>query len=150
MKHILPKELHLLYVSTHKCIRELMAILKDANTSPGVDRTQPTIATLQELVVAALMCPGFSESKKATIVLTIAQTNFRNILNTRGVNYRFGGTDSYSTEWPFQALVKKPGVDDRLIHYIARLIRDATLPMQNLSLADMQSIPMFGDIYVRN
>ena len=121
----------------------------------GTDRTHPTVGTLQELVIAALTCPGFSEGHKAAIVMQISYSNYRNVMDFRSMNFRVGGIDNYSKDWPFHALVKKPGVDDRFIKYIAGLFRNATLSTSQLSVDELKNLrssnaqpPMFGKVKV--
>lgn len=113
--HVLLEERHLIFDTTLKCMRALMELLRQAMRPGPTDRNMPTGATLQELTVAALTCPGFSESQKAAIKINLIEGGFKGYISSRGMNFRFGGVDSYSTKWPFHALVKQPGVDDKVV-----------------------------------
>lgn len=92
-----------------------MGFLRETSKNRALDRTLPTAATLQEIAVAALTCPGFSEGHKGTIVLNLGEAGFQHMTTARGMNFRFGGNHKFATEWPFHALIKQPGVHEWMV-----------------------------------
>lgn len=81
------------------------------------DREHPelTITLLQEYVVAALTCRGFSERQKASLVDILADTGYDYLTTDPGRNIALGGIGPLSTNWPFLALNPKTSVDDELL-----------------------------------
>lgn len=106
-----------------------MAFLRRTNDGRVQDSTKPTPSVLQELAVAALLCPGFSEGQKAVIVLNMNQIGYGGMVNGRGMNFHFGGNHRFSTSWPFHVLVKQPGVSNDLV--------EVSLPQVSATDADI-------------
>ena len=141
VEHVLLVERDLIFDTTLKCMRSLMELLRQ-NMRPGpTDRTMPTGTTLHELTVAALTCPGFSEGQKAAIRINVIDGGLKELVSSRGMNFRFGGVDSFSTKWPFQALVKKPGVDDNLVKVSDTLDFGSSLLLANTVVVRCQPLP---------
>lgn len=70
---------------------------------------------LQELVVAGLANPGFSEQQKASIVWDVQQGGFGNMTTGHGMNARLGGSSRFSIVWPFEVVAQKPEASDELV-----------------------------------
>ncbi|KXT03832.1 hypothetical protein AC578_8926 [Pseudocercospora eumusae] len=102
---------------------------------------QPTSALLQELAVAMLSCPGFTEKQKAAIVSQLYQGNYQSMADGRGVNVQLGGRHEFSFVWPFSALSMLPDADPRLMRYYAGLFRQAT---SKPTLAERQAAKAAG------
>lgn len=113
--NVLLSERHALFDTTLKCIGSLIKFIQQPRKNTQHEQHPPTELTLEELVVAALTCPGFSEGQKATIALCVKQAGYARMTTARGVNFRFGGVDRFAAEWPFHALVKQPGAADDMI-----------------------------------
>lgn len=117
-EHVLLSERAAFHDMTVRYIKMLMERLREdeVRTGPPPKGLQvPTTATLKELAVAALTCPGFSEAQKAAIVLQLSDGNFKYLIEGRGFNLRFGGDNRFATEWPFHALVMQPGVGNDVV-----------------------------------
>ena len=107
-------ERRLIYDATLCIVRALIAVLrKTANGQQ--DNTKPSGATLQELSVAALTCPGFSEAQKAELVWVLQQGGFAGMTTPRGMNITFGGNNKISPAWPFKVLVIAPTATDIMV-----------------------------------
>ena len=70
----------------------------------NVDQSKPTTQTLQEFVVAALTCPGFSERQKSELVGRLAAAGHFDLATGKGMNLTFGGNTPLAPAWPFQVL----------------------------------------------
>ena len=92
----------------------MMGMLRRIKNIP-YDATQPTTQLLQEVVVAGLTCPGFSESMKHAIILNLNEGGYGDVVKVRGWNFRIGGVHKTAATWPFHALVKQPGAGDAII-----------------------------------
>lgn len=113
--YVLLNERNELFKVVLKAIDALMQLLRKIGGNGGHDPTKPTTIVLKELVVAALVCPGFSEFQKSRVIRHLVQGNYGQYTTSKGLSLTFGGTDNYSGNWPFQILVKKPGVNDQLV-----------------------------------
>ena len=119
-QYVLLRERQAIFDAVLAAIRALVRLLHSDKT-PGYERNLPTNSTLHELVVAALTCPGFSEGQKAAIAHQVDLGGFPQFLSSRGFNFHLGATDKlgktdkYSLDWPFRGLIRKPGVDDKMI-----------------------------------
>lgn len=148
-------ERRLLFDATLATLRALINYLRRYANQPA-EQTKPTQATLQELTVAALICPGFSDKQKALFSANLQSAGFGHMTNSRGMALRFGGQFPLAHHWPFQALVRDPHVSMKLLDYFASVIRHATTAStEGLSLADqhvlntsgMQNLP-FGHVAI--
>ena len=92
-----------------------MGTLRKNNYQRHADPTKPTNVNLQELVVAALTCPGFSEGMKTSIVFALSDGGYGQLSTARGLNLRFGGNHKYAAGWPFHVLVMKPGASNEIV-----------------------------------
>ena len=108
-QHVSFRECKLIFDTTLTCVRWLIAYIRR-----GKDQTLTPIL-LQELAVAALTCPGFSEPQKSTIVSTMQQGGFGGMAAGSGIGVRFGGNSRLSSVWPFQVLAVKAGVSEEVI-----------------------------------
>ncbi|KAF2479643.1 hypothetical protein BDY17DRAFT_42617 [Neohortaea acidophila] len=128
-----------IYNTTLTSIRALMGLLRKTHNNTQLDNTRPTMSTLQELVVAALTCPGFSEAQKYIVVANLHQSGNGSVANSRGMNFRFGGTHKFASDWPFEGLAMQPGVDETVVEYIAALIHAATVHAPAPTLAELHA-----------
>lgn len=110
-------ERRILWNATMSLAKVLINMFRRTPTNPNrtLDKGAPTPATLQELTVAALTCPGFSESQKATLVHALTRGGFAHFTNPAGMNLVFGGTKAVSNDWPFQVLAITPGAHDMFV-----------------------------------
>ncbi|KAK5175242.1 uncharacterized protein LTR77_000379 [Saxophila tyrrhenica] len=145
VEHVLLSERDQLFKVTITAIDTLMALLRKHGGTGGHDATKPNNQILKEVAIAALTCPGFSEFQKSRVIRHLQQGNYGQYTVSKGLNLTFGGIDNYSPNWPFLILVKKPGVNDELIEYIAGLMRDTTTGSQ-MSLADIHSMQASGNL----
>jgi hypothetical protein len=108
-----------LYETICTCFNELHRAL---DTGSGLDREVfgrgYSMALFQELAVAALSCPGFSEQQKASLAgnLTDWRTfDLSALRSLEGINVTLGGTGPLSANWPFLALSPKPSTSNELL-----------------------------------
>lgn len=118
-----------LFSATLTCARVLSTNLRRAKTSDATIHANLTEALLQELAVAALGCPGFSEQQKANVVSVMQQQNYGWIADNAGMSVSTGGTARTASYWPFLVLIKRPGVEERLLD-----VRPLPLPSLPASL----------------
>ncbi|KAK3709404.1 hypothetical protein LTR37_010965 [Vermiconidia calcicola] len=153
---VLIKERNALYDVVLTCLKALITLLRRTGGHGGHDATKPTNNTLQEYVVAVVTCPGFSEAQKAYVLMFVKESGYGQYTLEKGMNLRFGGTDTYADKWPFRVLAKKPSVSDELVEasFFSGLMRDATSAAQT-SIADVvanrserASIPHFGRLTI--
>ncbi|KAK5133144.1 hypothetical protein LTR08_008168 [Meristemomyces frigidus] len=143
-EHVKMSERRLVYDATLCIVRSLIAFLRRTANQVQQDISKPTGATLQELAVAALTCPGFSESQKATLVWTMQQGGFAGMTSPRGMNISFGGNSKMSSAWPFKVLARAPTATDTIVKYFAKLMSEATTPTEEASLADRHAMRASG------
>ncbi|KAK4550882.1 hypothetical protein LTR36_000462 [Oleoguttula mirabilis] len=136
-------ERRLLFDATLAIMRCLIAFLRRVGPQQ-LDNTKPTAATLQELAVAALTCPGFSEQQKAALVLCMQQGGYNGMTSSRGMNITFGGNTLIAQHWPFKVLARDPKASDQMVGYFADLIHGATASSEALSLADEHAMRASG------
>jgi hypothetical protein len=100
-----------------------------------VSAPPPTVALLEELIVAVLSCPGFSERQKATIAHRLGQsvsaTDYDRMTKNRP-GLQLGGTHALSSSWPFLVIAPAPEVDYDFIRYYASLLRDGTMTQEDV------------------
>lgn len=113
-EHVKMTERRLLYDVTLSIMRALVGFLRRVGTHQ-IDTTKPTAATLQELAVAALTCPGFSEEQKASMVACMQQGGFHDLTTSRGMNVTFGGNTAIAAKWPFKVLARDPKASDQMV-----------------------------------
>jgi len=125
--HVLLHERQAIFDTALKCIRSLITLLHENRNGPGMtrgngsaavataNRMMPTSATLHELAVAVLTCPGFSENQKAAVINNLIQGGHAQFTVARGMIFTLGGTGRFASDWPFHALVKQPGAPDELV-----------------------------------
>ncbi|CAK3894378.1 hypothetical protein DOTSEDRAFT_49044 [Lecanosticta acicola] len=135
LDYITIKERRRMFDCTVELLRILVEHLRRSNGrySP----LEPTPAILQELVVAALTCPGFSEKQKHSIVFQMSQHGYKSMADGHSVNVRLGGHHELCSTWPFASLGVIPGTDRNLLLFFAGLFRKATAtsPEKSGSLA---------------
>ena len=79
------------------------------------DNTKPSGATMQELAVTALTCPGFSEQQKSLIVRCMIDAGFGAMTTGRGMNLKFGGNSPLAQVWPFAVLARAPKAPNEIV-----------------------------------
>ncbi|KAK4948271.1 hypothetical protein LTR10_012805 [Elasticomyces elasticus] len=138
-------ERRLLFDATMSIAKSLIILLRKAHAQPQQnDVAKPTAPTLQELTVATLTCPGFSEAQKATYIQQLVSGGFGGFASSRGMNLKFGGVSALSAQWPFQVLARNPGSHEDLVFYFASLMREATMGAQPMSLIDQHRLRASG------
>jgi len=108
-------ERRLLYDATMALSKTLVILLRKAQGHPQVDISKPTPATLQELTVAMLTCPGFSEMQKAAYIQQLTNGGYGQLADSRGMNLKFGGVGLLAPHWPFMAVVRDPAAQEDLV-----------------------------------
>ncbi|KAK5115435.1 hypothetical protein LTR85_009895 [Meristemomyces frigidus] len=136
-------ERRLLFDATLAIMRSLIGVLRRAGIQQQ-DNSKPTAATLQELTVAALTCPGFSEQQKAALVMCLQQGGYNGMTTSRGLNVAFGGSSQYSHSWPFKVLALDPKASDPMVNYFVSLMHEATTGSEVLSLANQHAMRASG------
>jgi hypothetical protein len=123
------------------CLMELITrlMIELRKEEKRISMLLPSTALLQELTVAALVCPGFSEKQKYTIVARLYQGGHQQLTEGQNMNLQLGGNHEFSTSWPFLALSLIPGVDMRLLRYFVALFREATARTGSMSLAEFRA-----------
>ena len=106
-------ERRLIYDATLCIMRSLIALLRRHDGKQEISK--PTGATLQELAVAALTCPGFSETQKAEIAWALQQNGFAAMTSPRGMNIAFGGVARIAMAWPFKVLACAPTASEIML-----------------------------------
>lgn len=105
----------------------------------------PTPALLQELSVAALSCPGFTEKQKASIVHLLVSGGYKAMADGRSSGVKLGGNEDYSATWPFSALNIVPNADPDVVQYFAKVFRNAKAANNGkMSLASRKANEMSG------
>lgn len=119
----------------YECTAALLRILMESLRRPSktFSSLEPTTALLQELVVAALSCPGFSEKQKYVIVQKLYEHDFRSIAEGAHTNMKLGGHFQLSGCWPFLALSPVPGTDPDLLKVRPRSISAAHMAPTNFT-----------------
>jgi len=108
-------ERRLLYDATMALSKTLIILLRKAQGHPQVDISKPTPVTLQELTVAMLTCPGFSEMQKAAYIQQLTNGGYGQLADSRGMNLKFGGVGLLAPHWPFMAVVRDPAAQEDLV-----------------------------------
>jgi hypothetical protein len=140
--HVTLEERRALFDLAEKMVAHLInAVQNDAQHASNsgskfqVSAPPPTMALLEELIIAVLSCPGFSERQKATVANRlyhkISATDYNRMTKSKP-GLQIGGTHALSSSWPFLALAPAPEVEYNLIRYYASLLRDATLTREDL------------------
>jgi hypothetical protein len=90
-----------MYDTVRICVRALAHALKTAADLKEREAKGPgmNVALFQELVIAALGCPGFSSG----------------LITGHGMNVALGGLATYSANWPFLTLCPKALADPELV-----------------------------------
>ncbi|KAI5371205.1 putative nucleotide-binding alpha-beta plait domain superfamily [Septoria linicola] len=114
-------------------IKTLIIDIRRANNK--FSPLHPTPALLQELGSAALVCPGFTEKQKASIVNVLIQGGFKSMADGRDLSIKLGGQHPYSAWWPFSALGMPADADQEVLQYFAALFRQGTATPKDTSLA---------------
>ncbi|KAK0257788.1 hypothetical protein LTS09_007402 [Friedmanniomyces endolithicus] len=141
---VLMIERRLLYDATMALSKTLIIFLRKTQSHPQVDIAKPTPVTLQELTVATLTCPGFSEMQKAAYIQQLTNGGYGQLADSRGMNLKFGGVGLLAPYWPFMAVVRDPAAHEDLVFYFARLMREATTASKPLSLVDRYRLRASG------
>ncbi|TKA56328.1 hypothetical protein B0A55_11674 [Friedmanniomyces simplex] len=137
-------ERRLLFDATMSLSKSLIILLRKAQGQQHADVTKPTPVTLQELTVATLTCPGFSEAQKATYIQQLFNGGFGSMASNRGMNLKFGGVGELAPYWPFQVVARDPSAQEDLVLYFASLMRDATMGTHRMSLVDQHRLRASG------
>ncbi|KAM3415749.1 hypothetical protein BST61_g9260 [Cercospora zeina] len=128
-----------IYDSCISLIKNLITTLRRSNLQRSSN--QPTPGLLQELTTAALVCPGFTEKQKASIIAAVIQGGFKGVAGGRDLNVKLGGHHEFSASWPFSALGIPNDVEEDVLAYYAQLFRGATYEAKATSLAAMKASP---------
>ncbi|KAK4508419.1 hypothetical protein PRZ48_002157 [Zasmidium cellare] len=130
----------------YDCAAQLIRCLCDYVRKHEFDKNPPPLepnkALLQELVAAALFCPGFSDKQKAYLYGEVKNKGFSSIANCKAINIAVGGMHPLAIYWPFSALSVYPGVNYKLVEYYARLFREATAAGQSGSAVSLAARQM--------
>lgn len=113
--HVLEAERLRLFHCTKMSIRALINLLSKTHGNHRAEPHKPTVLTLKELAVAALICPGFTEKEKAQICADLRNSGYHQLTRPQGMNIRFGGNHAFAEEWPFKVAAKLPGANDQLM-----------------------------------
>lgn len=113
-EHVFLAERDALFECVFASTRALITLLRRTHHDKP-DNSRPTKSTLTELVTAILVCPGFTEAQKSAVAATLRNSGMPQLTDDRALNLRFGGIDKYAAHMPFLALVKQPGVDDKMV-----------------------------------
>lgn len=113
VQYISVKERRAIYDCVTSLLRILIEQLRRSNGR--YNPLEPSVATLQELAVAALTCPGFSEKQKATIIQQLISHGYKEIAMGHGIGVRLGGHQEFSIFWPFASLGVIPGTDRNVL-----------------------------------
>jgi hypothetical protein len=119
-------------------VQNITRSTQNSRSKHQVTGPPPTEGLLEELIVAVLSCPGFSEKQKAAVAQKISAAGYER-MTKGGPGLHLGGTHPLSSSWPFLVLIPAPEVDYNLIKYYASLLRDATLTREDL--AYVQRLP---------
>lgn len=112
---VLMTERRLIFDATLSLFRHLVAVLRRM-PSRSSDNTKPTTSTLQELAIAALTCPGFSELQKASIVTCMTEAGFEGMTTGKAMNLKLGGNTALAKAWPFQVLARAPSASNEIMN----------------------------------
>jgi len=130
-EHVNMTERRLMYDATLAIVRSLVNFLRRVGEQ-HVEQSKPTNGTLQELAVAVLTCPGFSEQQKATIVTCMQQGGFGRYASARGMNLKFGGNSPIAGHWPFKVLARDPKATDEMVA-VSLALHSLCLPLLTIS-----------------
>jgi hypothetical protein len=119
-------------------IHDIARSTQNSRRKHQVTGPPPTEGLLEELIVAVLSCPGFSEKQKAAVAQQTSAAGYER-MTKGGPGFHLGGTHSLSSSWPFLALALAPEVNYNLIRYYASLLRDATFTSEDI--AYVQRLP---------
>ncbi|KAI9709957.1 MAG: hypothetical protein M1820_003035 [Bogoriella megaspora] len=101
----------------------------------------------QELVLAALHCPGFSDHQKYEVLK--AASNFYEDTPGEGT---WWFESALAIDWKFKTLSRKDSVGEDILHFFLQLLSDASYSPQHLSLAQhnaaaaQRNISAFGNL----
>jgi hypothetical protein len=106
-----------MYDTVRVCVRALANALNMAADLNAREAKGPgmNVALFQELVVAALGCPGFSEQQKAVLASNLTELGYSGLITGHGMNVTLGGLKPYSANWPFLTLCPKTLADPELV-----------------------------------
>lgn len=140
--HVTVVERRNIYDCATILVQNLVKALRRANNK--YEALAPSPALLQELSVAILGCPGFSEKQKSIIYAHLVSGGYKGLAEGHGINVTLGGNNEFSSFWPFSALSITPGAHMELVRYYASLFRQATVNVEPLSLAARQATQASG------
>jgi hypothetical protein len=112
-KYIPVHERDRIYDCVLKLMSNLVRAIKESNGQYGPFDLSPPL--LQEMVTAALVCPGFSEAQKAKIVGYLQLDGFGEMASGAYTHVYLGGNHALAPFWPFAALSVIPGADIELV-----------------------------------
>jgi hypothetical protein len=106
-----------MYDTVRICVRALAHALKTAADLKECEAKGPgmNVALFQELVIAALGCPGFSEQQKAALASNLTELGYSGLITGHRMNVALGGLATYSANWPFLTLCPKALADPELV-----------------------------------
>lgn len=96
-----------------EAVKSLSTILHEEQV-PAAARLDMQL--LQELVIATLSFPLFTDAQKSLIVSEIRRNGQEyQLIRTHGLPVAFGGIHDLASRWPFLALVRQPGVNENVV-----------------------------------
>jgi hypothetical protein len=106
-----------MYDTVRICVRAFAHALETATDLNEREAKGPgmTVALFQELVIAALGCPGFSEQQKAALASNLTELGCSGLITGHGMNVALGGLALYSANWPFLTLCPKTLANPQLV-----------------------------------
>lgn len=114
--HVKLKERRMIWDGTDSLMRILMENLRRPDLNKRHNVIPPSPALLQELTVAALTCPGFSEKQKAFLVFRLHTENWGHMAQGTNLNIKLSGTHIMAEWWPFTALGIHTATDLSFVH----------------------------------
>lgn len=98
---------------TCKLMGILIEDIKKSNGNFGPGTLSP--ALLQEMTIAVLVCPGFTEVQKARVIANLTEDKYDYMVQNVPNNMGLGGNHALAPFWPFVALSVTPGADNALV-----------------------------------
>ena len=117
-------ERRLLFDCCVSAAKALMLFLR-RTTGERLDNTKPTTATLKEMSVAILTCPGFSEQQKFHYIQHLGAQGYAHFGSAQGLNVVFGGTSPLVGAWPFMVLARNPASPEGMVQ-VSHLVSEAS------------------------
>ncbi|QIW94550.1 hypothetical protein AMS68_000068 [Peltaster fructicola] len=121
-------------------IKSLSTILREDNDVPLQARLDTRL--LQELVIASLTFPLFTDAQKAEMVRELRiDGRFDGLVFNHGMQVALGGTHEHASRMPFCVLVRQPGIPDNFFKYYCNLIREqSNKTLAGLTYGEVQAL----------